>query len=171
MLLAALLDLVDSLDGIDSLRPHFAVVFCWNVAALLEFEAWIDCEFFAGELAVNFGPLCLAWILLSVECFSALFAAESELLKVEIIFLLENSNKTKMFRKTYFAVVSHEQHAVTGVHFAGTEVARFNSHVCAGFMLLQSLDIEFNSEDGEENTWSEFIADLKRNFMATECLG
>ena len=80
MFLAALLDLVNLLDGIDCLCPYFAVVFCWNIAALLEFEAGIDCELFASEFAVNFCPLCLARVLLSVECLSTLFAAESELL-------------------------------------------------------------------------------------------
>jgi hypothetical protein len=79
--LTALLDLVDFLDSIDCLRPQFAVVFCGNVAALLELEAWIDCELFAGEFAVNLRPLCLAGILLSVERFPALLSAESELLE------------------------------------------------------------------------------------------
>jgi hypothetical protein len=137
VLLATLLDLGDTLDGIDGLCPHFAVVFCWNVSALLELEAWIDCEFLAGELAVNFGPLCLAWIFLSVEGFSALLTAESELLKIEVGNFVSEIKQNKIIsKKTYFAVVSHEQHTVTGVHFAGTEVARLNSHVCAGFMLL-----------------------------------
>lgn len=84
MFLAALLDLVDSFDGVDGLGPQLAVVFDGNVAFLLELEAWIDCELFAGDFAVCFGPLGLAWILLSLERLSALLAAESELLQEDI---------------------------------------------------------------------------------------
>jgi hypothetical protein len=81
MFLAAFLDFVNSLDGIDGLRPQLTVVFDWSVSAFLKLEAWIDGKLFAGQFAVNLGPFCLARILLSLECLSALLSAESELLK------------------------------------------------------------------------------------------
>jgi hypothetical protein len=49
----------------------------------------------------------------------------------------------KQNNKTHFAVVSHEQHSMARVYFAGTKVARLNSHVEAVFLLLQSLKIDF----------------------------
>lgn len=82
MLLATLLYLIDLLDGIDGLCPDFAVVFGWNISTFLKLKRRIDGELFAGEFAVDFGPFCLSWILLSVECLPALLAAESELLKL-----------------------------------------------------------------------------------------
>lgn len=93
MFLAAFLDFVDPLDGLDGLRPQFAIVFDRRVSSLLEFEARIDCELLAGEFAVHFGPFCLTWVLLSVECFSALLSAESKLLKRNFMKFIEMQRK------------------------------------------------------------------------------
>lgn len=129
MFLAALLYLIDALDGIDGFCPQLAVIFHGNISALLELKAGIDSELLAGKFAVNFRPLSLAGILLSVECFATLLAAESELLKqdfVEIVLLnLRASNKLK----TYLAIVSDEEHSMSWINLAGAEVARLDSHV------------------------------------------
>lgn len=143
MSLALLSDLVDSLDGVDRLRPQLAVVFYWNIAALLEFEARIDRELFAGELAVNFRPLCLAGILLSVERFAALLPAESELLK-RVVRLRWEVLDLKILR-TYFAIVSHEQHSMAWVDLAGAEIAGLDPHCVIACRSCESGKVEMFS--------------------------
>jgi hypothetical protein len=126
MPLASLLDVIDSLDCVDCLRPQLAIVFDWSISALLELEAWIDGELFAGQLAIGFRPFCLSRVLLSLERLPALLATESELLQAE----RRESREVPEVKNlaTYFAVVSDEKHSVTRINFAGAEVARLYPH-------------------------------------------